>query len=506
MIKYPKAGTKNPIVTLKVYDILKSKTLLVNPPPEVEAYGDYIFTATTWITDDKLSIIWMNRQQTKSVISECQENNDQKYDCKQRYMVEEEKGWVDLFQPPIYSNDGTEFLQIRPPPPTKENDLRYNHIFHSEKQQLTSGNFVVVSILHWKDSLIYFIGTRPGYPGERHLYSVSLDKDIRCITCSTECQYISASFGESMYIQKCSSPIKIPVVTLRKIKNHELIATIEDNSELKEILADKALPKRRDLMEPVGEDKKFYAPVSLLLPLDFDENKKYPTLVYVYGGPGSQEVSYAWNSPAWPEYLVTSRNIIYMTIDGRGTGFQSVDYQFANYHALGTLEIQDQIQVTQSIQKKFSFIDKKRTGIWGWSYGGYVTLMALIQDKKKVFSCGISVAPPTDWLFYDSVYTERYMGLPTSEKNGGNKRGYERASVLRSVEALRNKTLLINHGTADDNVHYQQSMMLIREMEQRNIDFEEFTYPDENHALGGVSQFLYHHMDKFLGKCFGYKV
>ncbi|QQP56815.1 Uncharacterized protein FKW44_001606, partial [Caligus rogercresseyi] len=237
------------------------------------------------------------------------------------------------------------------------------------------------------------------------------------------------------YVQKCSSPIKVPEVTLRNIDTHKVVTVIEDNSHLELLLQNKTLPKRWDLTEPISDDKRFSAPVSLLLPMDFDKNKKYPTLVYVYGGPGSQEINYAWKSPAWPEYLVTSRKIIYMIIDGRGTGFQSVDYQFANYHALGTLEIKDQIEITQSIQKKFQFIDEERTGIWGWSYGGYVTLQSLIQDKNDVFSCGISVAPPTDWLFYDSVYTERFMGLPSMT---GNKAGYVRASVLNSVEALRN--------------------------------------------------------------------
>jgi len=151
--------------------------------------------------------------------------------------------------------------------------------------------------------------------------------------------------------------------------------------------------------------------------------------------------------------------------------------------------------------KDLTYIDSNRTGIWGWSYGGYLTLMSLIQDESDVFKCAIAVAPPTDWLFYDTMYTERFMRLPTTEDNWS---GYDNASLLNKVEKLRGKNFMVNHGVADDNVHYQQSMMLSRKLQLEDIQFEENSYPDENHGLPSVTRFLYHRFDTFWSACFDY--
>ena len=179
------------------------------------------------------------------------------------------------------------------------------------------------------------------------------------------------------------------------------------------------------------------------------------------------------------------------------------------------MEIQDQISVTRKLVNTYPFMDEKRTAIWGWSYGGFATAMTLEQDTgpDQVFSCGISVAPVSSWLLYDSIYTERYMALPQD-----NSAGYNNSVVagwvvntrivciiqiiFYSIENLRNKTWMLNHGVADDNVHYQHSMLLTRALEQADIQFVQHSYPDENHSLGGVSRFLYHAMDDFWQKCF----
>jgi dipeptidyl-peptidase-4 len=171
------------------------------------------------------------------------------------------------------------------------------------------------------------------------------------------------------------------------------------------------------------------------------------------------------------------------------------------YRNLGTVEIQDQISVTRELVRTYPYMDEERTAIWGWSYGGFATAMTLEADTgpEQVFSCGISVAPVSSWLLYDSIYTERYMALPEE-----NSAGYHH-SVITGIENLRNKTWMLNHGVADDNVHYQHSMLLTRALEQADIQFLQHSYPDENHSLGGVSRFLYHAMDDFWKKCFEVK-
>lgn len=152
------------------------------------------------------------------------------------------------------------------------------------------------------------------------------------------------------------------------------------------------------------------------------------------------------------------------------------------------------------LSERHPFIDPDRRGIWGWSYGGYATAMTLAQDVEDVFACGISVAPPTSWYFYDTVYTERYMSTP--DDNPG---GYNASAVLSHVGALRGKKFLLNHGNADDNVHYQNSMMLVKAMERADIQFQQRSYPDQNHGIGEMTRFLYHGFDIFWGECFGYE-
>jgi len=167
------------------------------------------------------------------------------------------------------------------------------------------------------------------------------------------------------------------------------------------------------------------------------------------------------------------------------------------------VEVQDQIDVTKQLVDLYPFIDKSRVAIWGWSYGGFVTasVLAADADQSNIFKCGISVAPVTNWIYYDSIYTERYLGLPTPEDNLA---GYQRSDVTAKARKLANKKYLMVHGTADDNVHYQQSMMLARAMEEADVLFRQLSYPDEAHGLVGLRPHFYHALTDFLlNDCFG---
>jgi len=508
VVRYPKAGEVNPTMTLFVRNIAEDLNKPVEPPAEVTGWGEYIYTVADWTQNDVLSLTWMNRIQNESIISECRETTTT-WDCQTIFSQRQENGWIEIAPPPTYNGDV--FIQILPS--LQESDsMHYKHIAKVDPSQdpketfLTRGNFVVTEILSWdkENGLVYFMGTDSMRPSSRHFYVVSDngDMDTQCITCDMETSRgnlcdknsIKLNWANSYYVHTCLGQ-NIPESSLRKTDDHSLVFMFEDNIELEEKLSSKSMPTRVDTF--VELDGGFQAPVKMLLPPHMNEESKYPLLVYVYGGPGSQMVSDSW-SVGWGEYLVTSRNVIYASIDGRGTGFQSDEHIFQVYRQLGTVEIKDQISVTRELLKTYPYLDPQRTAIWGWSYGGFATAMTLEQDTgpEQVFSCGISVAPVSSWLLYDSIYTERYMALPSDNSQGYNN------SVISGIENLRNKTWMLNHGVADDNVHYQHSMLLTRALEQADIQFVQHSYPDENHSLGGVSRFLYHAMDDFWNKCF----
>jgi dipeptidyl-peptidase-4 len=269
------------------------------------------------------------------------------------------------------------------------------------------------------------------------------------------------------------------------------------NEEVRATVLLAAFPTTQNFDIPVGNG--FTAKARIWLPSNFNASKKYPLFVDVYGGPGSAKISDRYVVD-WSISLVSDHEIIYAAIDGRGSGHQSDDYMFQINRRLGTYEIEDQIAGAKWLINNLNYIDPNRTAIWGWSYGGYATAMVMGTDKGGVYKCGISVAPVTSWLFYDTIYTERYMGLPTMEDNYD---AYNTSDVTHHIENFRNKKFFIVHGNADDNVHYQQSMILSRALERADILFRQQSYPDENHSLGGVRRHLYHSLEEFLfTECF----
>lgn len=518
-LKYPKTGTTNPTLQLRIKDMdnpADNFSVLI-PPAELEAV-DHIYTAANWIGDERLSVIWMNRVQNNSVVTECSVDSRSIWNCVEVSRLQEENGWLDLFQPPKYSKSGNAFLQIRTVP------MGLMHYFHvvkvvtspsTDEKELTGGEVSVTSILGWDETngIVYYMATGEGEPGARQLYSISDDPDsdepATCITChltmptsGEPCKYNSISINPDFtrYVQTCLGP-NIPEVVERPISAQaEAAYIIEANMELRSSVAEVAIPEI--IYQEVEIEGGFKAQVEMHMPPNYDSNIKYPMVVYVYGGPNTQEVDYRWSLGVWGDFLTTNYDIIYTSIDGRGSGYQSAEKLFAMYKKMGTVEIDDQISVTKTLIGQYSFIDAERTGIWGWSYGGYFTLMTLARDSANVFGCGISVAPVTSWLFYDTIYTERYMGLPTAEDNLA---GYEEGSAISKVENYRGKSLLVDHGVADDNVHYQQTLMFTEAMQRADVYFQMNSFPDENHGIGGLSRFLYHSHDRFWSECFGHE-
>ncbi|CAB0014780.1 unnamed protein product [Nesidiocoris tenuis] len=218
----------------------------------------------------------------------------------------------------------------------------------------------------------------------------------------------------------------------------------------------------------------------------------------VYGGPGSQLVVDKWKID-WATYLASTQDIIIGYIDGRGTSGKGYSLTHQVYMKLGTVEASDQLEVTEYLRDNLHYIDQRRVGVWGWSYGGFVAALLLSHPGQDVFQCGAAVAPITSWRLYDSAYTERYMGLPNVTDNY---KGYEETELSKRVDGLKDKSLYLVHGTADDNVHLHQGLHFARALSNAGVVYRQQIYPDENHSLSGVKHHLYRSMGNFFSNCF----
>lgn len=512
-LRYPKAGVLNPSVLLNVVDV-EEQTPIVTAL-SLPSYKEPILTAVTWVDENKLYATWMNRVQNKAQAF-IYNADDQMHNTLIK-TFEKTGGWLDLFKPPIFSADGQKMLYIYAHQQNDSDHFDHVTLFDITNQRaiaLTAGLFTVTEIISWDEAnrVIYFKATVVGHPEYQHVFKVSDETTnaphkLECIDCNgksddEECSFSTVAFSRnsSYYCLTCAGP-NVPKTTVYDKENNKIMIW-EDNRMLKNILKNVDMPQVKYLDVPL-ENSKWKARVKLYLPPNFDANgqKKYPLLINVYSGPGSNFVQDKFNLD-WNSYLCANKNVIIGRIDGRGAGLKSEEMRFSIYRKLGSYEIDDQIFVTKYLQDNYPYIDKKRTAIWGWSYGGYAAGMALANDKHNLFKCGISVAPVTDWIYYDSIYVERFMGLPLLSDNLA---GYVSSSLIRKALNLTDKMYLLIHGTMDDNVHYQQSMLLARELELHDIPFQQQSYPDEDHSLGGVRHHFYHLLESFLSECLAFK-
>ncbi|XP_015435502.1 PREDICTED: venom dipeptidyl peptidase 4 [Dufourea novaeangliae] len=507
-IKYPKAGSPNPIVTLSVVDLanLTSKLVNLQPPADIVGVDNVLYTVNWWGKDHVVAT-WTNRVQNMAQLV--------RYDTSGKaddiLYQEEHRGWLRV-QPPVYHNQYAVVLKLQN---SGTNAGRFLHATRYEykggrlirEKDLTPGATEVISIVtvdHVRQ-LLYYLGTGVGQPSQRNLYLVPLDgtEPPECVSCNVlspegnSCTYASAYFSSdcSYYVLACAGPDPTTVSIFDA--ERRLLYSWENNRSLRRRLLARTQPRVMNLdVRANGYDSK----VRLYLPPDFDERNSYPLLINVYAGPNTVRITES-NTHGFESYMATNRSVIYGHIDGRGSAYKGSKMLFEIYRRMGTVEIEDQIAVTRYLQETYPWIDANRTAIWGWSYGGFSTAMVLATDMDSVFKCGISVAPVSSWIYYGDYATDRFMGLPTPSDN---LYGYNHTDVTRRVEGIRGKKYMLIHGTGDDNVHYQQAMVLNKALVQRDIMFEQQTYTDEAHGLTGVSPHLYHTMDRFWGDCLGY--
>lgn len=479
--KYPKAGESNSIVQVFIADAQKGGYKLIDLNSDADQYIPRI----KWTKNPNvLSIQRLNRLQNKWELLMVEGTN------VQVSLEETNPRYVDITDDLFFLSDKKHMIV------SSERD-GYKHLYFHKVDgpqifQITSGDWEVDQVLgiDEKNELIYYTSTEVN-PTERHIYSIDFQgkKKLRL---TTESGWHSAQFSTDFTLALHNYHTATqPHVFNIKDKNWETKRVVEDNEDFKVrnnkfIMGDISF----DQLSVNDNDLNYW----MIKPASFNDSTKYPLLMYVYGGPGSQTVknSFGWSNYYWYQMLANKYNIIIASVDNRGTGARGADFKKMTYRQLGKYETEDQIAAAKSLGQ-LSFIDKNRMGIWGWSYGGYMSSLALAKGND-VFKMAIAVAPVTNWRYYDNIYTERYMGLP--QDNGA---GYDDNSPINFVRDIKGKYLIV-HGTGDDNVHFQNSVMMVNELIKNNIPFDSEFYPNKNHSIyGGATRYhLYNKMTNFI--------
>lgn len=374
----------------------------------------------------------------------------------------------------------------------------YRHLYLYDdrgnlQRQITRGAWDVTAFhgLDAANGQVYFTATGES-PTERHLYRAPFSGGAEPERITQESGWHSVDMSRDLgyFIDDFSDAATPPVVSLRE-SDGSLVTVLEDNDELRAKLEPHDLRPQEFTTVPAADGTPLNA--FLIKPRDFNESRRYPVLMYVYGGPGSQRVEDRWGGSRylWHQYLANELDIIVASVDNRGTGGRGVDFRTVTYRQLGQLEAQDQIAAADYFGG-MPYVDESRIGIWGWSYGGYMTLMSMLYgDGPATFKMGISVAPVTDWRLYDTIYTERYMSTPQR-----NAVGYREAAPTTYAEQMsENQDLLIIHGDLDDNVHYQNAVQMIDALQEANKLFDLMVYPGRDHGIrGGVTRLHLHRL------------
>jgi len=266
------------------------------------------------------------------------------------------------------------------------------------------------------------------------------------------------------------------VINKKKEISAQLVKTVGDNSKLKAKLDEYAIGKAEFIRVPNSKGDTLNG--WMLKPANFDPSKKYPVLFCNYGGPGSQQVANRFGAVSFWHQLLAEKGFIVVSVDNTGTGYRGEEFKKKTYLQLGKFELEDQVDAAKYIGN-LPFVDKNNIGHWGWSYGGFMSSLAITKGAD-VFSAAVAVAPVTSWRYYDNIYTERYMRTPQE-----NPDGYDKNSPINFTDKIKGKYLLI-HGTADDNVHFQNSVQMIKALVKSNVDFESAYYPDKAHGISGM--------------------
>ena len=487
--KYPKAGEANSIVTVSIFNLTDSKTVKVDIGKETDQYIPRI----RWTNDaNVLSLNRLNRLQNKMEILHAEANSGK----TSVILTEESKTYVDVenFADDVYYlADNKSFVMS-----SEKDGFKHLYLYDITGKlirQITTGNWEVADFygIDEKSKTLYFTSMEMSNI-ERQLFSISLDGKLKK-QLTSEKGMNSANFSKDFkyYILNntaSDSPLK---VSLHKAPTGELVKVLEDNAALRKKLEDYNIAPKEFMTIKTSENIELNA--WMIKPTDFDPTKKYPVFMFLYGGPGSQQVLNNFDAAngMWFQHLA-QKGYIVACVDNRGTGGKGADFKKSTYLNLGKLEVKDQIEAAK-YWGSLPYVDKGRIGIFGWSYGGYMSSNCLFQGADY-FKTAIAVAPVTNWRFYDTIYTERFLRTPQE-----NATGYDENSPVTYAKNLKGNFLLV-HGTGDDNVHFQNSIALEEALIKANKQFQSFYYPNKNHGIygGNTRLHLFTMMTGFLEK------
>ena len=483
--KYPKAGEDNSIVSIHVYNLNTLETKSIDVGPETDQYIPRI----KWTKENnQLAIIRENRLQNHIEILIADTN-----DGKSKVIYSEKnKRYIERIDDTYMTmtDDGKQFVI------NSEKD-GWNHLYLYDIEgnfinQITKGEWDVTQFVGIdSDSKMIYYQSAEESPLNRSVYSIKLDgSNKKKLSEKKGSNRANFSNGFKYYINYYSNANTPTYITLHN-KKGQLIRVLEDNTKLKETVQkyDFSEVQFMQINTPSSDwDLNAY----MIKPKDFDPNKKYPLFMYLYGGPGSQSVLDSWSRGRGYYQYLAQQGYIVVCVDNRGTGARGEEFKKLTYGELGKYETIDQIEAAEYLSN-LDYIDENRTGIFGWSYGGFMSSSCLFLGSN-VFEMAIAVAPVTSWRYYDSIYTELYMGLPQD-----NPDGYDDNSPLNHADKLKGKYLLI-HGTADDNVHFQNAIELSEKLVQANKQFDMQFYRDKNHGIygGNTSLHLRKKMTNFI--------
>ncbi len=480
--KYPKAGDDNSNVDIYIYNVATG----TKAKAQYEQ-GDIYIPRIKWTQDDNsLVVFWMNRHQNdlKLLLTNAQTGAATPlYQEKNKYYIDINDDWQFL-------KDGKNYLL------TSEMN-GFNHIYlysldGKTKTQISKGNFEVTGIngVDEKNRRIFYTMAFPR-PMDRNLFVTDFDGKKTYQLTQGEGWHRAEMKDDFTQFMDYRSDLNTPqsvtlhniIVDKKKNITTALVKTINENSKLKAKTEEYGYGKAEFIKVPNSKGDTLNG--WMLKPANFDATKKYPVLFCNYGGPGSQQVGNRFGAVSSWHQMLAQKGFIVVSVDNTGTGYRGEEFKKKTYLQLGKFEIEDQIDAAKYIGN-MPFVDKSNIGHWGWSYGGFMSSLAITKGSD-VFSAAIAVAPVTSWRYYDNIYTERYMRTPQE-----NPKGYDDNSPINHTDKIKGKYLII-HGTADDNVHFQNATQMISALVKSNIDFESAYYPNKNHGIsGGMDNTSFH--------------
>lgn len=468
--KYPKAGEDNAKVSAWSYDIKSHQTRKIDLPLGEEDYIPRLYSTSD---PAKMLLVTLNRHQDDLKIYTANPRS-----CVCQLLIEHK---TDKYLKEIVLTDlkVTDKYIAVPTDNTSNVNIALYNINGTLIRNASVANADVTEVYGIDDATgnLYFQAAAPT-PKERQVFVSLANGKSQCLTPEhgTSSVQFSANYA---YFLKTWSDAQTPYVFSLCNSKGAALKVLEDNAALREKLSNYDTPKKEFFTFTTSEGVQLEG--WMIRPANFDASKKYPVIMHQYGGPGSQQVHDSWaigsmGQGAMFDYYLASKGFILVSVDGRGTGFRGVEFEKCIYQRLGELEARDQVETAIWLGQQ-SYVDKSRIGIWGWSFGGFNTLMSM-SEGRKVFCAGVAIAPPTSWRFYDSIYTERFMRTPKE-----NAKGYE-INPINRVKNFSGELLLV-HGLADDNVHAQNSFEFTEAMVQADKDFKELIYTNRNHGISG---------------------